>query len=105
MSTSTSGDRAAARALNSSTREGIAFLGSADDSALRTFVNDFFGGEDPGYESPSMLLLFIIDTTLPNDHNYGHVDEEDQDEATVPDFNGKQNTQKDIVHDYMYRFK
>ena len=66
-----SGDRAAARALNSFMREGRALLGGADDSALQTFVNDFFGGEDPVYESPGKLLLFTIDPTLPNDHNYG----------------------------------
>ena len=49
---STSQERDATRALNCLTREGLAYLGSADDSALRDFVHDFFGGDDPGYESP-----------------------------------------------------
>ena len=62
MSSSTSRARAAARALNSLTREGLACVGSADDSALRNFVHDFFGGEDPGYESPGWLPLLLLTT-------------------------------------------
>ena len=59
---STSRDREAARALNLLTREGLAYLGSADDSALTDFVHTFFCGNDAdGHESPGKLPTFSVD--------------------------------------------
>ena len=60
-------NRETARALNSLTREGLACLGSADGPALTKFIHEFFGGDDPAYDSPSKLLTFSVDHTLPLD--------------------------------------
>ena len=61
-------ERATARSLNSLVREGLAYVDSADNSALRNLVHNFFGGEDPDYESPGRLPPLT-----PPYHNYGHV--------------------------------
>ena len=57
-------DRDAARALNSLTREGLAYLDRADDSALTDFVHTFFCEDDPAYESPGKILTYSIDPHL-----------------------------------------
>ena len=56
-------------ALNSLTREGLAYLGSADGPALTHFIHEFFCGDDPAYayDSPGKLSTFSIDHTLPSD--------------------------------------
>jgi hypothetical protein len=66
---STSRDRNAARVLNSLTREGRAYIGSADDSALTDFVHTFFCGDDPGYNTPGKSINWSVDPTLPNEFN------------------------------------
>ena len=66
---SKSPDKAAARALNSMTRKGLAYLGSADDSALTDFVHAFFCGDDPDNDSAGEFLTFIVEPSLPNDNH------------------------------------
>ena len=65
---STLRDREGARALNSLTREGLAYLGSADGPALTDFIHEFFCGDDPAYNSPGKPSTSSIDHTLPSDY-------------------------------------
>ena len=52
-----SSDREAGRVLNSLARDGLALLGTADSSTLTDFLHGYFGGDDPGNESPGMVKL------------------------------------------------
>ena len=56
-----------ARALNSLTREGLAYLGSGDDPALTDFIHEFFCGDDPAYDSPGKPSTSNIGHALPSD--------------------------------------
>ena len=58
-------DREAARALNTLARDGFALLGSSDSSALTDFLQDYFGGDDPGNESPGMSEQKVCATPYP----------------------------------------
>ena len=59
-------EREAARTLNCLAQESLDFLGSADGPALADFLQDYFCGDDPAYESQdkylhtSILYLIVI---------------------------------------------
>ena len=60
-------DREAARALNCLARESLGYFGRADGPALADFLQDYFCGDDPAYESPgkylhtcSCVILYLI---------------------------------------------
>ena len=66
-------DREAARALNCLARESLDYFGRTDGPALADFLQDYFCGDDPAYESPGkyphtcsgciLYLIAIIDET------------------------------------------
>ena len=60
-------DREAAHTLNCLARESLGYFGRTDGPALADFLQDYFCGDDPAYESPgkyphtcSCAILYLI---------------------------------------------
>ena len=78
--------------MNSLARDGLALLGSTESFTLTDFLQDYYGGDDPGNDSPGDTPLKM---NMPNYCKQTYADEQD-DEDCFQFNNNNQHTLKTL---------